>query len=203
MGAENLFYAMNPELRGKEGVPANYNVKYPVLPKFKTFRKTFNKRYKKDKNRPGPYIYAFKGGDKESEALSVTSVNSGIFTNEADLLLAGAASEHNRGLFFGKTKKFVFVFFKLTNNQVQFELYKYRVVYYAQDQKGNTGEYNKSGDATYGYALLSAHIYDVEVYNQSNGSPVRISDDTVDPNEIIQRFDLYKKWNKILIQVYD
>jgi hypothetical protein len=193
---------MNPGLRNKDNVPSNYSIKYPVLPKFKSFRKAFNKRYKKDKKRNGPYIYTFKNenNDKE-EMVFVNSNRRSIFNSEVS---SGEARMNNNN-YYAKTKKFVFVFFKLdATNHIQYQLYKYKVVYYSEDQKNNPDEYNQSGDATYGYALLTAHIYDVEVYDQTNNNKkVNISDDTVDPNEIIQRFDLYKKWNKILIQVYD
>lgn len=202
-GAKTLFYAMNPGLRDKNEVPSNYLIKYPVLPKFKSFRKAFNKRYKKDKKRKGPYIYTFKNtnNDKE-EMVFVNSNRRSIFNNEVS---PGEGGVNYGRYYVAKTKKFVFVFFKLdAANHIQYQLYKYKVVYYSEDQKNNPGEYNQSGDATYGYALLTAHIYDVEVYDQTNGNKkVGISDDSIDPNEIIQRHDLYKKWNKILIQVYD
>lgn len=205
-GATDLFYALNPELKGQSTVPANYTVKYPELPKFKPTKKKFNKRYKKDKKRNGPYIYTYTmkpGGTGDAEMTWVPEqkqhLNYGACATTFDDAVTGKSQ-----YYYAKTKKFVFVFFKLdANNKPQYELNKYRVVYYSDDMRGNPGEYNQSGDATYGYALLRAHIYVVEVYDQSNNRQMRISDNTVDPNRIIQRFDLYNKWNKILIQVYD
>ena len=202
-GAWNLFYAMNPSLKGKDQIPSNYSIRYPVLPKFRAFRKTFNKRYKKDKKRNGPYIYTFKNSN-DKEDMSFVAHGKNIFENQVYATAENKGAVNSGRFYFAKTKKFVFVFYKIdANNKIQYELKKYRVVYYSEDQKNNPGEYNKSGDATFGYALLSAHIYDVEVYDQANNKRMRLSDDTVDPNEIIQHFDLYKKWNKILIQVYD
>ena len=202
-GAKNLFYAMNPGLRDKNEIPSNYLIKYPVLPKFKSFRKAFNKRYKKDKKRNGPYIYTFKNSnDDKEEMVFVTGGRRSIFNNEVSPG-EGNGSVNYSSSYSAKTKKFVFVFYKVdATNHIQYQLYKYKVVYYSEDQKNNPGEYNQSGDATYGYALLTAHIYDVEAYDQTNNNKrASISDDSIDPNEIIQRHDLYKKWNKILIQV--
>ena len=202
-GAINLFYALNPDLKGKTVILANYTIKYPVLPKFKKFRKAFKRQYKKDKKHGPPYIYTFYNPGADDKGLTyVHSQNTWLSGQD----IVQTQSNNNppfNGQYYAQTKKFVFVFFKMDGSKVDYQLYKYRVVYYSEDEKNNPEEYSKSKDATYGYALLSAHIYDVEVYDQATNKPVHLSDDTIDPNEIIQHADLYKKWHQILIQVYD
>jgi len=212
-GAYTLFYALNPVLRNKTEVPADYKIIYPILPKFKPVKRTFRKRFKKDKKKEEPYIYTFSNVSND-ENMTRIQHDSKLFANwntdglPADNLASRVFGVFNKnaGPFFsGITKKFVFVFFKLdpAGNPV-FLNYRYRVYYFPENVRGNESLYNKTGDATYGYAPMKARIYNVEVYDQQQGNKrVNVSDDQVDPQVFFQRNDLFNSWIKIPIQVYE
>jgi hypothetical protein len=215
-GAYILFYALNPDLKEKSEVPRSYKRIYPSLPKFQPVKRIFKKRFKKDKKRDEPYIYAgiqpyMKGGEY-SKSSYLPNYPTGYFENSNSIPTAIGVNNGYfnsdfgiTNLYSGKTKKFVFVFFKLdANGNPVFLENRYKVYYYPDNVKGDESLYNKAGNATYGYAPMKAKIYNVEVYDQQqNNKRVSVSDDQIDPLVFFLRFDVFNSWIKIPIQVYE
>jgi hypothetical protein len=205
-GAYDLYYALNPELRGKTEVPSNYTIRYPQLPNFRKTKRLFKKRFKKDKKRNEPYVYVWNWHQNQHVENEPVLANSG--QHRWPTLCAKEDLPDNRKRYFffgGKSKKFVFVFYKRDSNGQPYYLEsRYTVFYYADDVKGHEELYNKTANATFGYAPMKAHIYNVEVYDQAqNNKRVNISDGRIDPYHFFQVNELFNKWIKIAIQVYD
>jgi len=207
-GSRNFFYALNPALRDSIEVPSDYKVRYPTLPSFRSTKKKFNKQFKRDKKKDGPYIYAtgqainfHRNENLAPERSTVKSLYKTASASANSLLHQGPEREET--FFAGKTKKFVFVFFRINSNgQPEILENRYKVYYYTENVRGDESLYNKIGDATYGYAPMKATIYLIEVYDQQNKNKrVSVSDDEVDPQVFFMKGDLFNSWTKILIQV--
>ena len=84
---------------------------------------------------------------------------------------------------------------------------KYKVLYYLGRHRGDTTAYNKSSNATYGYAPMNDAKYYIEVYDQDTGKRVRVSDDEIDAHKYFEQQDLFVMLNivymKIVIQVFE
>jgi hypothetical protein len=213
-GASTLFYAYNPRLKNMDRVPANYPIVYPRLPAFKTSKRIFKKRFKKDKKRNEPYIYTSSQDlhKHNNEDFMMPGNNTAAFAgnvigdqNQLSDEQRFAIAEERENFFAAKVKKFVFVFFKWDGvNTPQILETQYKVHYYTDNVSGNVSLYSKCSNATYGYAPMKAAIYNIEVMDQRNNDKrVRISDDQVDPQVYFAKYDLFNSWIKIAIQVYD
>ncbi len=207
-GGMNLFYALNPGLKDSVEVSSDFKVRYPELPSFSSRKRRFNKQFKKDKKKNGPYIYSRAEPLNDRTGEDPVVVNSPAGTGSVLVVspMNGWPIANASGNFFsGKTKKFVFVFFRINSNgEPEILEDRYKVYYYTENVQGNESLYNKIGNATYGYAPMKANIYLVEVYDQANQNKrVRVSDDQVDPQVFFMKGDIFNSWIKIAIQVYE
>jgi hypothetical protein len=219
-GAEELFYALNPTLKKGEKIPENKQINYPKFPSFNESRQQFNKRFKKDKKSDGPYISLETITDPECRENLVYSEDKKILPlkNRKGHFFMNAVNQKEtvaseQILLKDKPKKFVFVMWKTSDKNGEpittgpDVTNRYLVKYYFGRNKGDTALYNRSSNATYGYAPMLDAIYNIEVYDQETGKKVRVSDDKIDPHSYFLRKDIWISLNiiytKILIRVYD
>lgn len=219
-GAQELFYALNPDLKPGMKIPEDKTINYPKFPSFNESRQQFNKRYKKDKKSNGPYISMESITDPECRDYQVYIEDKKKFhvnNSQSHFFLNDVNKQETRNtkqiLVDAKPKKFVFVMWKKSdiNGEPVTDgpdvTNRYLVKYYFGRNRGDTTLYNRSSNATYGYAPMLDAIYYVEVYDQETGRRVSVSDDTIDPHSYFLRKDIWISLNivytKILIRVYD
>lgn len=217
-GAYELMYALNPELRGKKEIPADYRIITPTFPEFKEQRRIFNNRFDVDKNKGEPFISFQPNSSVPDIDLAFGTYNScSLFTagigttqtkdyDETGILSLHDGIENNLFSFGGKPKKFVFVIWKYSADgkaitegpEVEGH---YKVVYF------NDRVRNVSSNASYGYAPMYDSKYNIEVYNQKTGARLNASDDVIDPRKYFESRSLLilfnVSWTKIPIQVYE
>ena len=218
-GAYELFYLLNPALRSNELIPENRVIVYPKFPDFDSHRKGFNRQFKKDKRKGEPFISQINFLDPEAGGHTAT-LNKDLITGWQPV--ASALPERSgysfeepvifNGAVAGKPKKFVFVMWKKGRDGKPITegpevAGKYKVLYYLGRHRGDTTAYNKSSNATYGYAPMNDAKYYIEVYDQDTGKRVRVSDDEIDAHKYFEQQDLFVMLNivymKIVIQVFE
>lgn len=218
-GAYELFYLLNPELRSNELIPENKVLVYPKFPDFDSYRKGFNRQFKKDKRKGEPFISQVNFHDPEAGGFTAT-VSKELLTGwqpVASALPERTAYDFEEPVFLngavaGKPKKFVFVMWKKGRDGKPITegpevASRYKVFYYLGRHRGDTTAYNKSSNATYGYAPMHDAKYFIEVYDQDTGKRVKVSDDEIDAHKYFEQQDLFVLLNivymKIVIQVYE
>ena len=221
-GAYDLFYLLNPELKDRNSIPDNYQIKEPRFPSFSESRENFNERFKIDKRKGEPYVSQINSTILNSPVTkkNILCFHSGVassasqYANTRDYFAQNESIdfESNDAVLYAKPKKFVFVMWKTKVNGEPVTdgsdvTNKYMVWYYQPIKKGDTLAYNKASNATYGYAPMLDNKYLIEVYEQDTGRRVRVSDNEIDPHVHFMKRDIMSLFNvtyiRILIQVYD
>jgi hypothetical protein len=211
-GAYNLFYSLNPTVK-TDSAAYKLGVKFPVLPSFKKAKRRFSRLYKRYGDKEGPFTFASNLLEKEENITAIeTPVNRSPENSWGRLRNALCMSNNSVGGFtprnysFTENEKFVFVIFKIGNDGVPQFLKNRYVVYYSPNNSPR--ELNTAANATYGFALMQAIIYNIKIYDQVSMRFVRASDVTIDPLLYFKRHQVYEekgggKWWNIAIQVFD
>ncbi len=212
-GAYNLFYILNPAVQTDSTGLYKLGVKFPILPSFKKAKRRFSRLYKRYGDKEGPFTFASNLLENdENIAAFETPANRwpenalGRFRNAfcmSDNSVGGFTSRHYS---FTENEKFVFVIFKIGNDGLPQFLKNRYVVYYSPNNSPR--ELNMAANATYGFAIMQAIIYNIKIYDQVSMRFVRASDVTIDPLLYFKRRQVYEekgggRWWKIAIQVFD
>lgn len=213
-GAIELFYTLNPELRGKDSVESNYKIRQPDFPD--TDRKTeksFNKKFKQDKNKSNPDVSFikknFSGQDKNNLLTwnGSASSYSGYYNDKK-------INFNLYDLYKDKPEKFVFVIWKkdkygnaiLKGPEVE---KRFLVYYYGSYKEGDTSLYHKADDATYGYATMWNASYKIIIIDKVLNKEMKISDPVIKTSTYFNKKDIFTllnvhlNWIKIPIQIFD
>lgn len=217
-GAETLFYALNPELKGRSMIPENFPIKAPVFPYFKDDRKQFNRKFKQDKKKGEPFI-SFNEGQSKDIGLASAMVSTdemmemhnlteflNMFGSRYDLQSNVDQEDgkyinqevNERSSVFNalrkRTKKFVFVFWKYGADNIPILVgpqveNRFKVFYYTERTQATP---NVTSNATFGYAPMVSAKYFIKVYDQQGDPdiPIRVSDTEIDPRVYFDRYDL-------------
>ena len=222
-GAKELFYALNPELRNRSSVPANYRYRLPDFPRPDSrTEKQFNEQFKQDKNKD-PKLFMLNDNNPMHRAMNdavIVSTNY-IPQNENSILPKHAAftkgqiisEESDLGTMSKDLEKFVFVMWKMDANGNHIEKGpevegRFLVYYAGLYKEGDTSTYHRASNATYGYATMAKATYKIIVIDQQTNQVVNISDPIIETNVFFQRhdilsiFDAHPVWIKIPIRVF-
>lgn len=229
-GAYNLLYALNPVLNDMIEIPDNYTIRYPEFPGFKSTRKSYNSRFKKDKKKGEPFISLHEtsvakdetclaegptNGSNSEQSLLIPSYPYDLPVNSQTDLDHHTPSSIRHEIIttdntfiipYGNTKKFVFVLWKYGENGEVItkgpEVEKaYKIEYYTDNM---AAQHNIASNATYGYAPMKmSSIYNIIVYNQdgNNLDPVSISDNLINTQEYYYRRDILALLNTVWTKV--
>ncbi len=207
-GAMELFYTLNPELRGRDSVESNYKIRLPDFPRTdRSKEKNFNNQFRINRNRDNPDVSFDENIPyKNKNNLFSLNASAGIYTGNENIGFNYFRSNH--------PEKFVFVIWKKDKNgnpilkgpEVE---NRFLVYYYGSYMEGDTSMYHKADDATYGYATMWNASYKIIIIDKVLNKEVRISDPVIETSIFFNRHDLFTafnihlNWIKIPIQIFE